>query len=927
MSNQITHAKSYLLPLVPSFWQWQDQGDVITWKDGETIAFRAELYPILERLAPLSLPPLSPLLLVLAASRDSWETLPAQIDVAEALDPTGDHYRATMAALFDDTTGLGKLRQLPSELRSSPEAKGVLAEVIFEGFQPTLPPEQAPAVLQFLKFGMEEVLFWSPESSGDSAKTKAQTQAQALADLGTLQRHLNRVVPEALRLRRKTSLDQLPQAAEVEVSQAQQVRSLLAELRQDDELQGLSRLTQTLMAAISLPRTVSDTDELQLGGVSDITNRGPLDRLLLTELSHDDLTLAVRISQNEALYIRRESPPKTPQRQRALLLDSGIRSWGVPRVFATAVALAVVATTDARTHVSTFRAEGDRVVPVDLLSRDGLIAHLECLRVEAHPGKALPAFLDEMATWDQVAEPVLVTTDDVLADEAFCEALAQANFTSAHIASVNREGDFQLSEKTVRGTRLVRAAQLDLEAILPPEPTRAAVDLIDREWAKDLPAIFSVEPFPLLLSAQVATINLIPVPDDGGVLAFTKDRRLLHWHERRTLGAMQITDQLPQGQLHGDPYFPHDRAVRAVLRTHRGGSKYLLKIDLEKSTCESLPLLTHEDAKVISGHNGVLFALRGQTVQMLSAESGELMDELSIPQTLTWKRGRFFRNTLEGHFYTVGYDGATIRLEKVPEPRGNPRLVIDSYFECREIEGPLGITGSGALWSTLSGEVSRIDHQLQPPITVLATSQDGRRIVLGQENHVRTPPHFRLVDVVNGDMQWVGTRDLFHSLHPDAARYVTPNSMRHRFSGIAVVQTTTGETALVLRSRKKDLAILLGSLGGHILLKSVPFKAELSQLERSFKEVKVPEIGYSLSVATWEDGSQAFLDGRGLLHLRSSKREIPEVTIVLTDGFLAGWCSDGRLWGRKYFSDQTEDQAFQHDVYHNVILAFLREVR
>ena len=54
------------------------------------------------------------------------------------------------------------------------------------------------------------------------------------------------------------------------------------------------------MAVTQLPRAVIDPDELPLGGVSDITNRGDWDKLLLSELAHDDLTLTARLANNVA---------------------------------------------------------------------------------------------------------------------------------------------------------------------------------------------------------------------------------------------------------------------------------------------------------------------------------------------------------------------------------------------------------------------------------------------------------------------------------------------------------------------------------------------------------------------------------------------------------------------------------------------------
>src|SRR5439155_18569938 len=109
---------------------------------------------------------------------------------------------------------------------------------------------------------------------------------------------------------------------------------------------------------IHLPRRLNEAEELPVGGVSDIAPRGPLDRLLLSELAHDDLTLAVRVAMNEALYYRRESPPRTPPRQRHLVLDSGVRLWGLPRLYGTAVALAMTAHHDSHLEVQAHRAAG-----------------------------------------------------------------------------------------------------------------------------------------------------------------------------------------------------------------------------------------------------------------------------------------------------------------------------------------------------------------------------------------------------------------------------------------------------------------------------------------------------------------------------------------------------------------------------------------
>ena len=58
-------------------------------------------------------------------------------------------------------------------------------------------------------------------------------------------------------------------------------------------------------------------------------------------------------------------------------------------------------------------------------------------------------------------------------------------------------------------------------------------------------------------------------------------------------------------------------------------------------------------------------------------------------------------------------------------------------------------------------------------------------------------------------------------------------------------------------------------------------------------------------------GSRAriFLDSRGMIHIVSSDKKLPQLTLVLCDGAMAGWTSDGRTFGRAYFlPDKATDE-------------------
>ena|GEM_PF-1791699 len=373
--------------------QGRDAGEVIVWRDGPTITFRAELLEVLRRLAPQGLPPLGAVLLLLAATRDSWELVSAERSLLPPL-PSTKERELTRDVLL----GLELVSRLEPELRASVEARAAIAEMVFEDSRRQLSPQHSLNVIGLLEGGITEVLlepytFTTRVADDDATPVTHDFSTRERAnELRALRRGLGGIDPVALKLRMSTGLDALPAAAPLELPVADQVRAPLKALDQDQEFRGLARLARDLTAAVTLPRAISDTEEMPLGGVSDITNRGPLDRLLLSELAHDDLVLAVRVAVNEAMYLRRETPPHAPVPGRAVLLDVGIRSWGVPRVFATSVALALAATSDRRAPCVVYRARGFAAEPVDLSRREGLVQHLAALEPDLHPGAALKTF-------------------------------------------------------------------------------------------------------------------------------------------------------------------------------------------------------------------------------------------------------------------------------------------------------------------------------------------------------------------------------------------------------------------------------------------------------------------------------------------------------------------------------------------------------
>ena len=926
MDNLSREAREYLFPRSAWFWQWVDRGEVIAWRGGPTIAFRDELAAVLEPFRSEGLPPLSSVVLLLAACRNSW---------GESSFATG-----TLAGFISTITRsdlppwaaelLGHLDEvydaLPESLRTDTRAKSVLVQVVFEEAARRTSVSDAEEIVQVLRDGPEE---------GFAERSRLGPEESATIDVGELRcllDGLERLDLESLELRIRTGLDALVEPAEIEIEElddAGRARRLLRELTEDTELAGLARLAGRMVAAVTLPRPMDRHDDLALGGVSDISNRGPLDKLLLSELAHDDLTLSVRIAVGEALYLRQESPPHHPARERLLVVDSGIRLWGIPRVFATAAALALSATSDRHAPVRAFRAARDRLKPIDLLTREGLIAHMEALETEAHPGAALTTARALSAESGDTADLIVITSDDAAADPEFQRDVAAAGLPPWYLATVGRDGAFQLCGRNEWGGRRIMEARFNLESLLAPRP-KPGPELVDESKA-DLPAVFSLEEFPLLMPHHPVELEKAWVVGDRGVLTISNDRRLMWWQTGRR-AARQIAEGMPRGVVLWSSPFVLEGHASAVVGNARNMDIHLLEIDLDGNACEVIPLETrHEPVRGVTAGGEVVFLIYRDRFDVVSTGDGQRLATSQIPGKLTHVRDRFFRGH-SGDWFISRYDGQSAGFERIPFDFDGSRHNPIGFFDWAGCPGPVGITDEGNLLLTHEERVVRIAHSFCSLLHVAVVSSDGGRLVVIDEEPKRSAhPVLHVVDVAAATARRLPyltgiSKDL---AEPSIRELARPRMLRHRLAAAAVV-----EGRFLGLISHKGYIVCFHSKGKYLLLNPARnINVSAKRFVQRFKPLKHAGIvRYTLGVATWPDGSRAFLDSRGLLHLKSSDPSIPEATIVLHEGVTSGWCSDGRVWGEAYFLDdppiaEATEIVDGDRIYHDVLEPFTKWIQ
>ncbi|WP_395743688.1 hypothetical protein [Prosthecobacter sp.] len=476
-------------------WEWEDSdgNQGMVWSGSQAlVVFRQELVDLLEACVPVGLPPMGSILLVAAAASESYDPAATRVRLWEAAERAtclsqraaaerttgGNDVPPAIASLWAKVgVGLDQIHALPADLRSSGPARRRLLRTLFEEVDINLPRNITPVISLSILSEFVQTPFLnvfqqrSPELNG---------VARLLRDLSILEKAFTRCPPEHLEERLRTGIDRpLSRAPELPLPEPDETplpeppADLLRAMEHEGgELAHIAGLVRRIGAMLHVPKAVTQREELPLGGVSDITNRGDPSRLLMTELAWDDLTFAVRLAQGEALYLRRESPPAEPPPRRLILIDTGIFMWGKPRLFALASALALQRQkVGAQTAIaSLFTLEAAGFTPVTLDTVPEVRAQLARLQPHPHPGAALASLADSGLSPFQPNEEVFLITH-AAALETLCHLPVWRHLATSvplHTLLVDREGHLELSRHSLAGARLIAHARIDAEDLFEP---------------------------------------------------------------------------------------------------------------------------------------------------------------------------------------------------------------------------------------------------------------------------------------------------------------------------------------------------------------------------------------------------------------------------------------------------------------------------
>lgn len=566
MEDFTQKAFDFFSPGKNNFWHWADQGEIIEWTSGETIVYRPELRELLSHFKGKGLPPVEAVLMILDACKDNWdvehfvsklnklagfEDIPPPIWMPDfavnTLSKLGKQQYLAIRTLIE-------VSQLPKEMRSNDNRTLILLNVF--KYAPTYLTPADDASRHLYVFGGDIFTNWI------KSQPVPQTHNRVVESIEALSFFPNWVELEELL---RTGLEEPPEPAPLPLPEpGPSKEDLLTQLSQDHQTAGLSRLTKRLIAALNIPPHTQGASDQPLGGVSDISNRGDFDRLLLSELANDDDTLSARLVNNEALYLRRETPPDPQVQERVILVDTSLRMWGMPRVFAVSAALGCALNNHQKAGISAFALGKEIIGPNALATKEDVIHFLEQQSPVLHSGEALPAFFRQQPRSAQRAV-FFITSEEVMADKNFSLIFAEQQQHLDYLLVLSRTGTLSFY-KLVNGQRsLMNTSVFNLEELLFDQ--KKSEMLAALMGALGLQAEHAIKHDGLFFPSYPGKLRRDDVAFDGTVLvAVLPSKRVWFWHSAQK-GAIEVLDKIEDG---GYSFYLVNHELKCIVVTTKG---------------------------------------------------------------------------------------------------------------------------------------------------------------------------------------------------------------------------------------------------------------------------------------------------------------------------------------------------------------------
>jgi hypothetical protein len=515
------------------FWQWEDSTEILAIPNGSTIAYKAFVLEVMEQISPTGTPPFGALLFMLIATNPTAESDLEQIknNFSQQLDAkaneVGYHNQA-----FNFLT---KIQSLPNTYKTGVK-RVLLLQTVFRDSHNHLSNRKTKQILREYKFEKDRFphLILSQEKSFNP---------ESLYKDFRVFKYLNERFPST-----KSILEAFANLPDTEKSLLEEIIEeptetiepsvLLEQLMDEPETFLAAALVKHLWSGLNIPFQKLSPNEQPLGGISDITNKGNFDRLLISEFAYDELSFLSRLANNEALYLHREAPPAANHLERIILIDVSLKNWGTPRTIAYAILLALAYHPKAKTACKAYAIGGKLLFKqLQFNSLDAIIHSLQFLDASLDCSKGLSSFLNATALNKQ-SEIIYIGSQEATQSTAFRQAIHSYESYFKYWVYPNAEGQIKVYKNKHKAKKHLQTIELPLKKLWKSKKATSSK-------RKDKAALYD---FPILLPQPVDGKQLLTTVDDE-IFIITKRKNLLCFagkeHNYNRIGWKLMYQNLP----------------------------------------------------------------------------------------------------------------------------------------------------------------------------------------------------------------------------------------------------------------------------------------------------------------------------------------------------------------------------------------------
>lgn len=439
------------------FWEWEANSDglYLAIPNAKTIAHSKLVQEILDHLSEESIPPFGSLLLALIATNseveDSFDSILYYVRQKEVSIDGKPTPNLNAAIAF-----LEKLKTLSGYKKGNKRL--LLFKTIFSECHKRISSEKAKLILEdFDETGVDVVK--APFNQANFTN-----DFKVFELLNKKFPTTNSIIDAMQGIPTDEVMEELNEDVLDQSSVSEQPKDFIEQLIAEDKTFHVGRLIKQIWSGLNIPLHHNMPSSQPLGGISDLTNKGDFDKLLLSEFAQDDDVFMSRLANNEALFIQREVPPEADKFERIILIDATLKNWGNTKLlnFGTALAIAKHPKTDIKCKLFVL---GTTFLEVSYASVNEVIDGLTILNPTLDCSPGLIDFITSNKEVSSIQELFVITSEDNLRLDSFSKTIRENSDKLMYVITTNSDGIIHIYKIQNKDKKLVQKIILPLEQL------------------------------------------------------------------------------------------------------------------------------------------------------------------------------------------------------------------------------------------------------------------------------------------------------------------------------------------------------------------------------------------------------------------------------------------------------------------------------